>query len=360
MDAGRRSGDIGVILPFPGPTLFTKQQIRMEGIRNVEVGTPQSFRERRKKTIIFDTTVAGVDHTMKQIDDRKAGEHRIVRLLNTVLSCVEEDLYVIADLGHFKTAYKDRLLTKLLLLLHAQADTKQLTLFNQVRSFDALDRKDKLAYFSITTGEEETMKMGVSAAEPNVLKDDHELKLHMKMMAKREGVKAPGDESVTMERQVMKAVDRVLGMRFDLNLLSQYTGGDLLFHNSHETDIASEKLPRDMVGSGKEFQTVMEYWNLLIYETSGGNKTEHALLGHKGPESRPRQEVKHLRAFFSSDVGTTLSDGKSKIAAEVTRIFQLLIGKPQPGNPIEWAKAYLKLLQRLETYLTWISDQIRA
>ncbi len=359
MESGRTSGEIGVVLPFTGPTLYTKQRLRLEGIRNLEVGTPQSFRGRRKKAIIFDTTMAGVNYTMRHIDDRKAGQHRIVRLLNTVLSCVEEDLYIIADLGHFRTTYKDRLLTKLLLLLHGQADTKQLAMFNQVRAFDALDRKDKLAYFSITSGEAETMTLGVTAAE-KVPEDDHELKLQMKMMAKREGMKAPTDESASVEAKIMRAVDRILGLRMDINLLSLYTGGDLLFHSSHETDIASEKLPRDMVAGNTEFQKVMEYWNLLIFETSGGNKTEQPLLIHKGQETRVRQDIRHLRAFYSSDVGSAISEGKSKIAAEVTRIFQGLISKSQPGNPAEWARAYLTFLGRVETYLTWLAEQVRS
>jgi hypothetical protein len=360
MDGGRTSGDLGVVLPFPGPTLYTKQQVRMEGLRNIEIGTPHSFRGRRKKALIFDTTMAGVDYTMKTIDDKKKGKHSILRLLNTIFSCVEQDLYIIADMGHFRSMYKDRLLTTTLLALQEQADLKQPVFFNQVRAFDALDRGDRLSYYSITKGEAETMSIGAKAAEKEPEKEDHELKLQMKLMAKKEQVKAPGDDAHKIESEIVRKIDRTLGLRMDVNFLSLYTGGDLLFHNSHETDIASEKLPRDIVSGNQDFQKVMEYWNLLIYDTSGGNKTAHPLLTHKGPETRARQEVKHLRSFYSSDVGAAISEGKNKIAAEVTKIFQSLLGKNQPGNPIEWARAYIKFLERLEAYLTWIAGQIRV
>lgn len=98
----RSALDIGIILPFVGPTLHTKLQLRLNGIKNVEVGTPQTFCNRRKNVIIFDTTMAGVDYTIRSLDDKKIGEHKIARLFNTVFSCVGEDLYVLADLSHFK------------------------------------------------------------------------------------------------------------------------------------------------------------------------------------------------------------------------------------------------------------------
>ncbi len=143
MKPNRCALDVGVILPFVGPTLHTKLQLRIQGIKNVEVGTPQSFCNRRKKAIIFDTTMAGVDYTMNSIDDKKIGEHKIARLFNTVFSCVGEDLYVIADMSHFKFLYQDRLFTRLLLLLQAEADEQQPSFADAVRKFDELDYKER-------------------------------------------------------------------------------------------------------------------------------------------------------------------------------------------------------------------------
>ncbi len=122
MELGRSAQDIGVILPFVGPTLHTKLQLRIQGIKNVEVGTPQSFCNRRKQAIIFDTTMAGVDYTIPSIDDKMVGEYKIARLFNTIASCVGEDLYIIADMSHFKFFYQDRLFTRILQLLQTEAD----------------------------------------------------------------------------------------------------------------------------------------------------------------------------------------------------------------------------------------------
>jgi hypothetical protein len=141
MESDRGALDVGIILPFTGPTLYTKLQLRLHGIKNVEVGTPQSFCNRRKGAIIFDTTMAGVDYTMRSIDDKKIGEHKIARLFNTVYSCVGEDLYIIADMAHFRSLYQDRLFTRLLMLLQAQADVQQLSCAGAVKKFDDLGQK---------------------------------------------------------------------------------------------------------------------------------------------------------------------------------------------------------------------------
>ncbi|OGU32244.1 MAG: hypothetical protein A2X67_13925 [Ignavibacteria bacterium GWA2_55_11] len=362
VEGKRNAGDIGVILPFSGPTLYTKLQLRMEGMRSVEVGTPQTFRGRRKKSIVFDTTMAGVDHTVRHIDDRKAGEHKIVRLFNTVFSCVEDDLYIIADLGHFRTVYPERLFTRFLMLLQAEADQKQPNFANAVRTFDLWDARTRAAVFSAehaVTGEPAAASTAKEAPPLTSEKQDVEFKMQMQMMAKKEPVKPAGGQAQQQEQAVWREAERVLALRTDINLLSQYTGGDMLFRNTFATEQAAARLPGDAVQSEKDFRAVMERWNLLIYEMSGGNKSEHPLLTHKGPESRPRYEVRHLSAFFSSDIGAMIEEGKSKIAAEVNRVFQELLGKPQPGNPAEWHTAYVGFLGRLEKYLGWVSEQIR-
>jgi hypothetical protein len=184
--------------------------------------------------------------------------------------------------------------------------------------------------------------------------------MQMKLMAKKDLTKSPGDAVSSLEKDVLRGVERALGLRMDINLLSLYTGGNLLFRNSHSSDLAAEHLPRETVTNERDFQRVMEHWNLLVYEMSGGNKTEHPLLMHKGPESRARQDIRNLRAFYSSDVSAVVAEGKNKIAVEVSRIFQELLGKTQPANPTEWGKAYLKFLSKLEGYLTWMSEQVRV
>jgi len=349
--------DIGVILPFSGPTLYTKLQLRMLGMGAMEVGTPQSFRGMRKRAIIFDTTMAGVDYTMKQIDDKKIGEHKIARLFNTVFSSVAEDLYVIADMNHFRTLYKDRLFTRLLMLL--QAESEQRTSFGAaVKKFDSLEWDQVDALLSISESGKTRLKRTGVHSNPAEKEVDAELALKMKMLSQQQAGKAVlGTRNV--ERETHDAVVRILGYRKELNLLSQYIGGELLFRTSLITEQASRRLPQDFCQGEREFREIMERWNLIIYETSGGNKTDLSYFSKKSPEARVRQDIRSLRVFYSSDVEAAIEEGKQKIAVEVSKVFQELLGKSQPSNQTEWTTAYLNFLTKLESYLSWISEQMR-
>jgi hypothetical protein len=335
--------------------------MRITGIKNVEVGTPNTFRERRKKAIVFDTTMAGADYTMRQLDDKKVGEHRIVRMLNTVFSCVIEDLYVIADMSHFKTMYKDRLFTRLLMLLQAEADQKQPSFANAVKRFDELDWKDRVVLTSLSAQNAPGQVLPGSGGfnTPVSLKADAELELRMKMLSKQQAQKPVQTQARNLELEIFQSTTRVLAHRVDVNLVSQYVGGDLLFRSSFATEETINRLPTDLCQSEKEFRAVMERWNLLIYEMSGGNKADHALIAQKGPESSVRVDIRNLKAFYSSDASAMLQEGKQKIAVEVGRIFQVLLGKSHPGAPAEWSIAYLSFLARMETYLVWLSDRLR-
>ncbi len=348
------TSDVGVILPFSGPTLYTRLQLRMLGMDDVEVGTPQSFRGIRKRSIIFDTTMAGVDYTMKQIDDKKIGEHKIARLFNTVFSSVGEDLYIIADMNHFRTLYKDRLFTRLLMLLQAEAD-KRSSFATAVKKFESLewDQLDAVLSPSSKGGPGSRVQ-----SKPVDKKEDAELALKMKMLAQQQGSR-PAIGSRNIERETHDGVVRILGVRKDLNLLSQYVGGDILFRATLSTELASGRLPQDFCQSERDFREIMERWNLIIYEMSGGNKTDLSYFSKKSPEARVRHDIRNLRAFYASDVEAAIEEGKQKIAVDVSRLFQELLGKAQPSNPSEWSTAYLNFLSKLESYLTWISEQIR-
>ncbi len=351
-----KTTEIGVVLPFGGPTFYTKLQLRMNGMDRIEVGTPESFHGTKKRAIIFDTTMAGVDHTMKQIDDRKSGEHRIARLLNTVFSCVGEDLYVLADMNHFRSVYKDRLFTRLLLLLQAQAEQPP-SFSGAVKKFEGLEWDQVEALLSESQQGLRASAVGVAQPKTTATKEDVEHALRMKMMAQQGGKPVVGATNV--DRETHDTVVRILGVRNDLNLLTQYIGGDVLFGSSLSAVRAVERLPHDFCQSEKAFREIMERWNLIIYELSGGHKADHSYFSKKSPEARVRHDIRNLRVFYGSDVEAAIEEGKQKIAVEVSRVFQELLGKTQPSNPSEWSKAYLSFLAKLETYLFWISEQIR-
>jgi hypothetical protein len=358
MEPNRIALDVGIILPFTGPTLYTKLQLRLQGIKNVEVGTPQSFCNRRKNAIIFDTTMAGVDYTMRSIDDKKIGEHKIARLFNTVFSCVGEDLYIIADMAHFRSSYQDRLFTRLLMLLQTQADDQQLSCASAIKKFEDLDQKQREELYALYHNKPQAVipKAAINAPKEKV---DHELEIQMKMMAKQWETKLAANTGRDKEREVFTAVQRVLGWRADVNLVSQFIGGDLIFRNSFSTEEAMHKLPLDTCENEKNFRDIMEKWNLLIYEMSGGQNTDLSFFASKGPEARVRQDIRNLRAYYSSDVEAVIEEGKKKIAVEVARVFQELLGKNRPDNPTEYSIAYLNFLTRLEAYLSWTSEQVR-
>jgi hypothetical protein len=350
----RQATDVGIILPFTGPTLYTKLQLRLQGIDNLEVGTPATFAGTRKRAVIFDTTMAGVDYTVRAVDDKKIGEHRIARMFNTVLSCVDEDLYVLADLSHFRALYADRLFVRLLMLLQAEADQKHPAFSAAVKRFDEMDLDKRAALFAFSAQR--------NSVEPiksqEVKKVDAELEIQLQMLAQ----KSEGKQEIArnFEREIFVAVHRVLGYRLDINLLSQFVGGDILFRGNLRSEESTERLSTRSCENEREFRNVMEVWNLLIYEMSGGNKTDTPLFAQTNPEARVRQDIRNLRSFYSRDVWAIMEEGKQKIAVEVSKVFQDLIGRSQlPGNAEEWSKAYIKFLQRLEAYLSWIEEQLR-
>ena len=350
----RTAADVGIVLPFHGTTLYTKLQLRLQGIKNVEVGTPVSYNGRRKKVIVFDLTMAGVDYTMRMLDDRKVGEHRLVRFLNSVLSCVEEDLYVVADMMHFKNTYRDRLITKFLMLLQSQSSTAP-PLAASAKVFDEMswDVRDKI----LNGGGSVTAPGDRRQTEAPLAAPDLELDVRMKMMAKLQPQQPLTGRDFDQETYL--AAQRILGLRKDVNLLSQYVGGDLLFRYSLGTELFALRLPLDGCHNEDEFRKTMERWNLLIYEMSGAGKTDLSFFAKQTPEARVRWDINNLRAYYSSAMEAIVEESKHRIATSVSKVFQECLGKNQPANPTEWSTAYINFLGKMEAYLTWISEQLR-
>jgi hypothetical protein len=292
---------------------------------------------------------------MRYLDDRKVGEHRLARFLNSVLSCVEEDLYVVADMGHFKAVYRDRLITRFLMLLQAQSIAAP-PLSTSAKTFDDMSWDVRERLLSAAAG-------GASSAgekrqvEAPLGQQDAELDVRMKMMAKLQPQQVFTGRD--FDQEIYLAAHRVLGLRKDANLLSQYLGGDLLFRYSLGTELAAARLPLDGCRNEDEFRKTMERWNLLIYEMSGAGKTDLSFFAKQTPEARVRWDINNLRAYYSSVMEAVVEESKHRIATSVSKVFQECLGKNQPANPIEWSTAYLNFLGKMEAYLTWISEQLR-
>ena len=356
MEPNRHASDVGVIVPFSGPTFFTRLQLRVNSMSNIEVGLPGTFRGRRKKAIIFDTSVAGMDFSMRPMDDRKVGDNRIARLWNTVFSCAAEDIYILADMSLFKTLYKDRLFARILMLLQAQSDGLP-PLATAVKKFDDLEWDKRASLFSVARKGASAAATSPAQAKPQRV--DHDMEMRMKMMAKQQAGTKPQAAERNFEREIYTAVNRVRGFWTDVNLLSQYLGGDLLFRRSITAEQYAQSLPVQQCQSEKDFRAIMEKWNLLIYDLSGGVKTDLVFFSKGSQEARIRHDIRSLKAFYSSDMEATIEEGKHKIAMEVSKVFQEMLGKSQPGNPVEWSTAYVNFLSKLELYLSWISAQLR-
>lgn len=358
MQPQRCAGDVNIVVPFLGTSLYTKLQLRLNALRNVEVGTPAMVKGRRKKAVIFDTAMAGVDYTMRYIDDRKIGEHRIARLFNAIFSLVEEDLYVLADLSHFKSVYKGRLFTKLLMLLQSQADPVP-AYAQAAKQFDDLEWDARARILEPRQSDTAAAPSDVRTARAARPKHaDVELELRMRMMA-RQQPQPVSSSARNFERETYLSVHRVLGLTKDVNLLSQHIGGDILFRQSLATHQAANRLPLDVCRSDEEFRKIMEQWNLLIYEMSGAGKTDLSFFAKQTPEASVMWDISNLRAYYSSTMEAVVEEGKHRVAVSVSKVFQECLGKPQPANPVEWSTAYLSFLGKLEAYLTWISEQLR-
>jgi len=300
--------------------------------------------------------MAGVDYTMRPLDDRKIGEHKLSRALNTILSCVEEELYIVADVGHFKSVYKDRLISKFLLQLQAQSEALP-TLAASAKLYDDMswDKRERL--FAAGPGRSgagaDRRAAELGTGQPR----DVETELRMKMMARQQpGMVFTGRD---FEQETFLAAHRILALRMDANLLSQMIGGDLLFRYSLGTEQAAARLPLDSCRNEEEFKKTMERWNLLLYEMSGAGKTDLTFFAKQTPEARIRWDINNLRAYYSSAMEAVMEESKHKIATSVTKVFQECLGKSQPANPVEWSTAYLNFLGKMEAYLAWISEQLR-
>ncbi len=115
--------DILIVAPPSGQVMYLREALKAGQMNDVEIAALGSIRLCTKRTVIFDTTVAGLDFTLRSLDDKKSGLVRVADTFNTLLSTVGEDLYVVADLSHFAKLYKDRLLTALLGIFKGRSES---------------------------------------------------------------------------------------------------------------------------------------------------------------------------------------------------------------------------------------------
>jgi hypothetical protein len=100
------TSDILVVAPPSGQSMFLREYLHAHQLDDVEVTQLGSIRLCSKRAVIFDLTAAGIDFTLRPLDDKKVGLVTIADMFNTLFSTVTDDLYIVGDLAHFRTKYK--------------------------------------------------------------------------------------------------------------------------------------------------------------------------------------------------------------------------------------------------------------
>ena len=86
--------DILIVTPPSGQATYLREVLKANRLDEIEIAVLGSVRLCTKRSVIFDTTVAGLDFTLRSLDDKKSGIVRVADTFNTLLSSVREDLYV--------------------------------------------------------------------------------------------------------------------------------------------------------------------------------------------------------------------------------------------------------------------------
>ncbi len=348
MKGSTTQSDILVVVPPSGQATYLRELLRAHQMNDVEIATLGSVRLCTKRSVIFDTTVAGLDFTLRLLDDKKSGAVRVADTLKTLLSTVREDLYVIADISYFNTRYKDRLISKLLALFSSRSESAG-NILNAVRRFDDLSPEFRKRVLFATAGEKQST--------------EYKTKLEQAKPASVDASKLPSQQSTAMAEQRLKkdipaAILRVLAKRDIINILAQYLEAYPFYKITPETVKYAVSLSELACENENDFKNVMEMWNVMIYETSDSQKTDHPLATKARVDSKIASDIQEIHAYYHSDLELVVELGKQKLAQSIQKIFNDCIGR-KPVTTTDWMNAYLVFLGRMEKYLDAVTKQIR-
>ncbi len=340
--------DILVVTPPSGQTTYLREALKAHQMNEIEIAVLGAIRLCAKRSVIFDTTVAGLDFTLRSLDEKKSGVVRVADTFNTLLSTVREDLYVVADLSHFSTWYKDRFVTKLLSIFKNRSENVG-SILNNARRFDELSPEIRKSVLQATAEEKQSA--------------DYTTKLERAKLSALDGAKPGAQQSVALaERKlrndVRSVILRVLAKRDVINIVAQYLEGFPLYKTTLETAKYSSSLPELDCENENDFKNVMNMWNLLIYETSSAQKINHPLAIKAKVDAKISSDLQDIYMYYHSDLELVVEVGKHKLAQSIQKIFNDCIGK-KPVTPTDWMNAYLVFLGRMEKYLDTVNSQIR-
>lgn len=348
MNGATTQSDILVVVPPSGQATYLRELLRAHQLSDVEIATLGSVRLCTMRSVIFDTTVAGLDFTLRLLDDKKSGAVRVADTFKTLVSTVREDLYVVADISYFNTRYKDRLISKLLALFSIRSESAG-NIRNVLRRFDDLSPEFRKRVLFATAEEKQTT--------------EYKTKLEQAKPSSFDASKSPLQQSIAVTEQKLKkdipsAILRVLAKRDIINILAQYLEAYPFYKTTQETAKYAASLPELECKNENDFKNVMEMWNVLIYETSDSQKTDHPLATKARVDSKIASDIQEIHAYYHSDLELVVELGKQKLAQSIQKIFNDCIGR-KPVTPTDWMNAYLVFLGRMEKYLDTVTKQIR-
>lgn len=341
--------DILIVAPPSGQTMYLREQLKAHQLGEVEIAPLGSIRLCSKRSVIFDLTVAGIDFTLRSLDDKKTGLVHIADTFNTLFSTVTDDLYIIADLAHFRTKYKGRFISNLLEKTLAIKENEA-SIIGAARRFDELqnDIRAKVIFYN----------------EKEKSQPEYKSKIELSRASALDAPKSAPTNTVAAADKKIKsdirlAALRVLARREMINLIAQYLGAFPIYKTTIETKKYSNVLPEYDCENENDFKIVMDMWNLLIYETSDAQKSEHPLFPKAKVDSKVPIDLQQIHSFYHSDLEMVVEEGKHRLAQSIQKIFNDCIGR-KPVTQMDWMNAYLIFLNRMEKYLDTIINQIRA
>ncbi|NUN70780.1 MAG: hypothetical protein HUU02_13850 [Bacteroidetes bacterium] len=340
------ASDILVVAPPSGQTLYLREHLKAQQLGCVEIAPLGALRLCSKRAVVFDLTVAGIDFTLRALDDKKSGLVHVADTFNTLFSTVTDDLYIVADMAHFRSKYKGRFI---LTLLETALSVKEneAAILSAARRFDDLPGDIRLK--------------AVHASPEEKAQPEYRAKLEQSKpsaeQSKAGGTVAAADKK--LKSDIRLASLRVLARREMINLIAQYLGSYPLYKTTTETQKYAEVLPEYDCENENDFKLVMDMWNLLIYETSDTQKAEHPLFQKAKVDSKVPSDLQQIHSFYHSDLEMVVEEGKHRLAQSIQKIFNDCIGR-KPVTPSEWMSAYIVFLNRMAKYLDTIITQIRA
>lgn len=363
-------GTVGVVMPLNSAVQWTRQQLRTAGFRTVEVGTVHTFQGREKEIIIFDTVVAGVDFTIRLFDENKTGDLPM-RLLNVALSRTKKTLVVVADMPHFRSAYRGKLVATVLARIEKASievsGAEEIDVPVPVVKVQPAGPEPQPVVPPPVTQSSGTLPPEVERDGPKeVAASDPPVTVAAPPTDAQEDavVGTPSTPPVVAGskaecgKEVRKLGQQIVSLRSEVNTLALKLRGNPLFMPSVEGERVAGMLPTTAVTSETEFKDWIDAMYKYLYEASGGGNAREPLLARNTPAPDIRWFISKLRNGFFHD--SSLS-GDAVGEREVQRkVYNDLLGKAYPTQPREWSQLQLAVMFRVTEWLANVVKTLRA